>query len=167
MHTNVRRISMAATMTVVALALAAGPAQAAKSTLTLTLGDQSSAINSFSWGASNPGTTHSGGGGGAGKVNVQDLSLTLQNGPMSVTLLKAVSTGQHFPEAGLQFVNGVFTSSLCMQDVLVSSWQTGASAGEERPSDTASFNFARFEYKVSNSAFGFDIVGNTTDPDPC
>jgi type VI secretion system secreted protein Hcp len=33
-------------------------------------------VLAWSWGVSNSGSTHQGGGGGSGKVNVQDLSFT-------------------------------------------------------------------------------------------
>lgn len=51
----------------------AGPPVA---TLTMPAPFASSPVLAWSWGASNSGTTHMGGGGGAGKANVQDLSLT-------------------------------------------------------------------------------------------
>ena len=37
-------------------------------------------VLAWSWGASQSGTTHLGSGGGAGKVNVQDLSFTKVRG---------------------------------------------------------------------------------------
>src|SRR5262245_29190635 len=46
-------------------------------TITAQIGDLGPfPVLAFSWGLSNTGTTHVGGGGGAGKANVQDLSLT-------------------------------------------------------------------------------------------
>jgi len=43
-------------------------------------------ILAWSWGMSQPGSTHFGQGGGAGKVNVQDISLTKYVDAASATL---------------------------------------------------------------------------------
>ena len=67
----------------------------------------------------------------------------------------------------MQFTNGIFTSSYCLRDTIVSSVSNGASAGQERPSDNVTFNFARFTFKVGTTAFGFNIVENTPDTNPC
>jgi type VI secretion system secreted protein Hcp len=167
MHTKVQRVGMAAVMTMAALALGAGPALAAKTTMTLSIGDQASSINAYSWGASNSGSTHSGGGGGAGKVNVQDLSVSKETDALTPSLIRAVATGEHLQQVAVQFTNGVFTSSYCLQDALVTSVSNGASVGQDRPTDNVTFNFARFTFKVGSSAFAFDILDNTPDTNPC
>ena len=46
-------------------------------------------VLAWSWGMSNSGTTHMGGGGGSGKVSVQDLSFTKYIDASSNALLKA------------------------------------------------------------------------------
>jgi type VI secretion system secreted protein Hcp len=48
---------------------------------------------------SQSGTTHMGGGGGAGKVNVQDLSLTKYVDKASPNLVMATCNGKHYKEA--------------------------------------------------------------------
>ena len=58
-------------------------------------------VLAWSWGISNSGTTHQGGGGGAGKANVQDLSFTKYIDVSSHALLLAASNGQHYPKANL------------------------------------------------------------------
>ena len=58
-------------------------------------------ILAWSWGASQSGTTHAGTGGGAGKVAVQDLSLTKYVDAASHALLLACCNGKHYGEATL------------------------------------------------------------------
>jgi len=167
MHTKVRQIGVAAALTTAALALTAGPAAAEKSTITLSIGDQSSPVSAFSWGLSNSGTAQSGGGAGAGKVNVQDLSVSRETDATTPSLVRAVATGEHLQQVALQFTNGVFTNSYCLRDVLVTSLSTGASAGQDRPSDQLTFSFARFTFKVGTASFAFNIAENSPDPNPC
>jgi len=58
-------------------------------------------VLAWSWGMSNSGTAHLGGGAGAGKVNVQDLSLTKYIDASSNALMMAACNGKHYPEAVL------------------------------------------------------------------
>ena len=58
-------------------------------------------VLAWSWGLSQSGTTHSGSGGGAGTVNVQDLSLTKYIDKSSPGLVTACCTGKHFQDATL------------------------------------------------------------------
>ena len=58
-------------------------------------------VLAWSWGASQSGTMHVGQGGGGGKANFQDLSVTKWVDKSSHALLKAVATGQHVKEAML------------------------------------------------------------------
>lgn len=167
MHTKVRRTGIAAVMTTAALALGAGSAQAAQSTITLSVGEDSSPISAYSWGASNSGSAHTGGGAGAGKVSVQDFSVSKKTDAMTPSLMRAVATGQHLQEVAVHFRNGVFTSSYCLRDALVTSVSHSASAGEDRPTDNVTFNFARFTFEVGTETFGFNIAENTTETNPC
>ena len=58
-------------------------------------------VLAWSWGMSNDGTTHAGGGGGAGKVSMQDLSCTKYLDKSTPKLLEFCATGGHIPEAVL------------------------------------------------------------------
>jgi type VI secretion system secreted protein Hcp len=58
-------------------------------------------VLAWSWGASQSGSTHLGSGGGAGKVSVQDVSLTKYVDKASPNLLKFCCNGKHFKEAVL------------------------------------------------------------------
>jgi type VI secretion system secreted protein Hcp len=131
-------------------------------------------VLSWSWGASNSGTMHSGGGGGAGKANFQDITVTKFVDSSSHKLLKAVSTGQHIKQAlltvrkaggkALEYIK------LTLKDCLISSLSTGGSGGEDRITENISINFANFAFeytpqKADGSAdavlpFKYDIKAN-------
>ena len=55
-------------------------------------------IESFDWGAEQPGSMTSGGGGGAGKVNFNDLTVVAAIDKAAPTILKNCATGQHLIE---------------------------------------------------------------------
>ena len=52
-------------------------------------------VLAWSWGANNPSSMHGGGGGGTGKVNVDDLTITKWIDKSSPVLLKACCNGTH------------------------------------------------------------------------
>src|SRR5881628_2321709 len=58
-------------------------------------------VLAWSWGMSNSGSAHVGGGAGAGKVNVQDLSFTKYVDKTSPDLMLACCNGKHFDKATL------------------------------------------------------------------
>lgn len=106
---------------------------------------------SWSWGESNSGSMAFGGGGGSGKVSMADFSFTMRVSKASPKLIQACATGDHIADANLacrkagkeqhEYLKIKFT------DVLISSYQTGGSSGEEIPIDSISFNFAKIEYE--------------------
>ena len=104
-------------------------------------------VLAWSWGASNSGTAHVGGGAGAGKVNVQDLSFTKWIDLSSPELFLATCSGKHFPKAtltvrkagGEQMPYVVIT----MEDVLITSLSTGGSGGEDRLTENVTLNFGK------------------------
>jgi type VI secretion system secreted protein Hcp len=56
-------------------------------------------VLSWSWGVQQSGSMHVGGGGGAGKVNVQDLVITKRIDKSSPVLMLHSCKGTHIPEA--------------------------------------------------------------------
>jgi type VI secretion system secreted protein Hcp len=105
-------------------------------------------ILSWSWGASQSGTTHMGPGAGAGKVDVQDITFSKYVDRSSPTLLNACFTGDHIPTATFiaRKAGGAAVEyiKIVMTQVLVSSVSTGGSGGEERLTETVTLNFASF-----------------------
>jgi type VI secretion system secreted protein Hcp len=118
-------------------------------------------LESFSWGATNSGSHSFGGGGGAGKVSMQDFHFVMKLNKASPKLMLACATGEHIKKAvltarkagGKQEEYMVVT----MSDLLVSSYQTGGSGhGDVVPTDQISLNFSKieFEYKPQDSKGG-------------
>lgn len=131
-------------------------------------------VLSWSWGASQSGTMHTGGGGGAGKANFQDISVTKWVDKSSHALLKAVSVGQHLKSALLTVrkagENPLEYLKITMNDCLISSVSTGGSGGEDRLTENITINFGNFAYEYTPQKedgsgdavlpFGFDIKAN-------
>jgi type VI secretion system secreted protein Hcp len=120
--------------------------------------------------------THSGGaGGGAGKVSMNDFNFSMRVNKSSPKLFLACANGEHIKSAILtcrkagkeqqEFLKWTFS------DLLVSSYQTGGSAGEVVPIDTIALNFTKIEvaYKVQKAdgtlgeefKSGYDLKKNT------
>lgn len=132
-------------------------------------------VLAWSWGVSNSGTFHVGGGGGAGKANVQDLSFTKYVDTASADLQLACMNGKHFPEAKL-IVRKAGEKPLeyilvTLTNVLVTSVSTGGSGGEDRLTENVTLNFGKvqFEYKVQDDKgtgkdggqYTWDIAANS------
>ncbi|HYF05163.1 MAG TPA: type VI secretion system tube protein Hcp [Patescibacteria group bacterium] len=132
-------------------------------------------IESFSWGATQPGISRpgsAGGGGGAGKVNFQDLHFTAKASKASPKLMLAAATGEHIKKAVL-FVRKSGQQQdfykIELQEVLVSSYQTGGSSGQV-PTESFSLNFTKieFEYRAQKAdgsldapvKAGYDVKAN-------
>jgi type VI secretion system secreted protein Hcp len=106
-------------------------------------------VLAWSWGASQSGTTHSGGGGGAGKVNVQDISFTKYVDKSSPSLFLSCANGSHLPTATLVVrkagENPLEYLKLEFETVLISSYSTGGSGGEDRLTENVTLNFAKMK----------------------
>ena len=131
-------------------------------------------VISWNWGLSQSGSTHHGSGGGSGKVNVQDLSLTKYVDKASPVLMKMCCSGKHYPEALLTVRKAGETPLeyllIKMEDVIVSSLQSGGSDGGDRLTENLTLNFAKVSVdytpqKPDGSGdapikMGWDIAGN-------
>jgi len=109
-------------------------------------------VLSYSWGMSQSGTTHMGGGGGAGKVSVQDLSITKYVDAATHAVILACCNGTHYDEALLTVRKAGGDSpleyiKLTMKELIVTSITTGGSGGEDRITETISLNFAEFKFE--------------------
>lgn len=132
-------------------------------------------VLAWSWGLSQSGTTHMGGGGGAGKVNIQDLSLTKYIDKSSPKLMLYCSSGKHIKDALLTVRKAgdkpLEYLKIKLEEVLVSSLSTGGSGGEDRLTENLTLNFAKVtldysEQKVDGSGetpvvYSWDIPANT------
>jgi type VI secretion system secreted protein Hcp len=107
-------------------------------------------LQSWGFGASQSGTMHSGGGGGAGKVSVQDLHFVTNVSKASPKLFLACANGEHIKKAVLVARKAGKEQQeymkITMSDLLVSNYQTGGSSQDGIvPVDQASLNFAKIE----------------------
>lgn len=107
----------------------------------------------FSWGTSNA-SLATAGSAGAGKVAFQDLHFTASTGKASPKLMLACASGKHIATATLTCRKAGGTQQeflvVKLKDIVVSSYQTGGSAGDEiGPTDQISLNFASVEYQYN------------------
>ena len=131
-------------------------------------------VLSWSWGMSNSGSAHVGGGAGSGKVNVQDLSVTKYLDSSSAPLMLSCCNGKHFDTAVLTVRKAgekpVEYVTIKLQEVLITSVSTGGSGGEDRLTENVNLNFAKVkvEYlpqeakggKGTMIPFSWDIAAN-------
>jgi type VI secretion system secreted protein Hcp len=104
-------------------------------------------VISWSWGVSNVGSAHAGGGAGAGKVNVQDLSFTKWVDSSTPKLTLACCAGKHFKDAVLVVRKAgdkpVEYLKIKMETVLISAVSTGGSESEEKLTENITLNFSK------------------------
>jgi type VI secretion system secreted protein Hcp len=131
-------------------------------------------VLSWNWGVSNSGSAHVGGGAGAGKCNVQDLSFTKYLDKSSPDLMPACCNGKHFDKATLVVrkagENPLEYLTINLEEVLITNVSTGGSGGEDRLTENVTLNFAKvkFAYKEQTPTggvgdkpeMGWDIAQN-------
>ena len=134
-------------------------------------------ILSWSWGMSNSGSAHVGGGAGSGKVSVQDLSVTKYLDSSSAPLMLSCCNGAHFETAVLTVRKAgekpLEYVTIKLQEVLITSVETGGSGGNDRLTDNVTLNFAKVkvEYlpqeakggKGTMIPFSWNIAGNDNE----
>lgn len=107
-------------------------------------------VLAWSWGLSQSGTFHHGSGGGAGKANFQDLSVTKYVDLSSPNLMLYCANGDHFDSATLTVRKAgkqpLEYMVITMKQVLVTSVSTGGSGGEDRLTENVTLNFAEVYY---------------------
>ncbi len=131
-------------------------------------------ILAWSWGLSNAGTFHHGSGGGAGKANFQDISVTKHIDLASPNIMLFCANGKHIDKGTITVrkagENPLEYIKITMEKLFVTSYSTGGSGGEERLTENVTLNFAKVkvEYnqqaekggKGGSSDFGFNIAEN-------
>ncbi len=131
-------------------------------------------VLAWSWGLSNAGSAHHGGGAGAGKVNVQDISVTKWLDLASPAIVNAVCVGKHIPEVTLVVRKAgekpLEYLTITLKEVYVTSVSTGGSGGEDKLTENITLNFAKFKTQYKEQAdtggagaspdFSFDIAAN-------
>jgi type VI secretion system secreted protein Hcp len=109
---------------------------------------------SWSWGASQTGSSAAGGGSAAGKVSMQDFHFIMKVNKSTPKLILVCAGGDHIKKATLTCRKaGTDQQEFLVYnfyDFLVSSYQTGGSTGgDEIPSEQVSLNYSKMdiEYK--------------------
>jgi type VI secretion system secreted protein Hcp len=104
-------------------------------------------VLAWSWGCSNSGSAHVGGGLGAGKANVQDLSFTKYIDKCSPSLMLACCKGTHYDTATLivRKAGGkpLEYLTVTLSEVMISGVSTGGSGAEDRLTENVILNFAK------------------------
>jgi type VI secretion system secreted protein Hcp len=109
-------------------------------------------IESFSWGLQNPTTLSAGGGAGAGKAQFSEFKITKHVDQASPKLFISCAEGRHIKFATLTGFRGDARGTsqpfykVHLEDVLVSSYQSGGSGGEGAPTDQLSLNFGKITF---------------------
>ena len=124
-------------------------------------------IESFSWGATQPGSFNTGMGGATGKVSFQDFHFSTKANKASPNLMTAITTHKHIGKATLHVRKATGAGGqqvyykIVLTDCAISSYQSsGNSGGDSIPNDQFSFNFAKilFEYKPQNNKGGLEAA---------
>ena len=107
----------------------------------------------WSFGLSNSGSFHMGGGGGAGKANFQDISISKYVDSATTKLMLSCANGTHLDEATLT-VRKAGTTALeyviiTLGNVLVTSVVTGGSGDGDRLTENITLCFENFEVKYT------------------
>ncbi|AEB56053.1 hemolysin co-regulated type VI secretion system effector [Ectopseudomonas mendocina] len=105
-------------------------------------------VLNWSWGMSQSGNMHTGTGGGAGKVSIQDLSLTKYVDKATPNLMMHCSSGKHVPKVTLTVRKAGGDSQveyliINLEEVLISSLSTGGSGNDDRLIENVTLNFAK------------------------
>ena len=134
-------------------------------------------VLNWSWGMAQSGNMHVGGGGGAGKVNIQDLSLTKYVDKASPNLMMLCASGKHIDKVKLTVRKAGGESQveymvINLEEVLVTSLSTGGSGSDDRLTENVTLNFAQVmvDYQPQKAdgtkdggaiKFGWNIRSNT------
>lgn len=124
-------------------------------------------VLAWSWGMNQSGSMHSGSGGGAGKVNVQDLNFTKYVDKASPNLMKFCCNGKHFPSATLVVRKAgekqLEYLKVTLEDVLITSVSTGGSGGEDRLTENISLNFGKVKLSYQPQGKDGAAAGGSVD----
>ncbi|ADU91658.1 Hcp family type VI secretion system effector [Taylorella equigenitalis] len=131
-------------------------------------------IESFAWGATQPGSMATGGGGGTGKASFNDLHVICRIDRAAPTVMKHCATGKHLDkvEISVNKAGGeqVEYSKITLEDVLVTSVQYTGEKDGDAMMVSYSFQGAKVKQqyweqsdkgtKGAESVVGYDIKQN-------
>lgn len=105
-------------------------------------------VLNWSWGMTQSGNMHAGGGGGSGKVDIRDLSFTKHVDKATPNLMMHCSSGKHIDKVVLTVRKAGGESQveylvITLEEVLITSVDTGGSVSQDRLTENVSLNFAQ------------------------
>lgn len=107
-------------------------------------------IDSWEWGMSQSGSTHTARGGGAGKVRVHDVIVHKRVDKSSANLLRVCCTGKHLESAVLTVRKAgekpLDYMQLVMKDVLLTDVQLDEGKSVDLMTEVVTLNFAEFKF---------------------
>ncbi|WP_206244448.1 Hcp family type VI secretion system effector [Novosphingobium terrae] len=122
-------------------------------------------IISFNFGAAQHGSFHTGGaGGGSGKAEIRDISITKEVDKSSPKLFSACASGRHIPQIIIYSqkagdgTNPLVYYKITLEDVIVSSVDNQGAAHGDAIMESIVFNTAKvtFDYQPQNRTGGKD-----------
>ncbi|MEC7761519.1 MAG: type VI secretion system tube protein Hcp [Pseudomonadota bacterium] len=108
-------------------------------------------ILSWNWGMHQSGTTHLGMGGGGGKVDVRDITVTKYVDAATHDLIQRCCSGEHITSGQLIVRKSggaapIDYLKIDMEDIMITNYQTGGMKdGLDRVQETLELNFRRFQ----------------------
>ena len=131
-------------------------------------------VLAWSWGLTQSATTHHGTGGGSGKVNVHDISITKHVDKATATLIQFCCKGTHVKKGKLTVRKSgdkpLEYIKVELEDIIVASVSSGGSNGSEILTEHVVLNFRKFKYQYYPQLkdgsggpaveFGWDIAAN-------
>jgi type VI secretion system secreted protein Hcp len=123
-------------------------------------------LESWSFGATQAGSFAMGGGGGAGKVQMQDFHFVKKVDKAGPKLMGACCTGEHIPKAVLVCRKAGKDQQeymkITLSDCLISSYHTSGSGGSDIvPMEEISINFAKIEHEYKEQKPDGTLGGTT------
>ena len=122
-------------------------------------------VETFSWGESNPTSFAQGGGGGVGKVSIQDVHFTKAIDKASVNLYQFCANGKHIKDAVFTFRKAGETPQdylkVTLNDVMVSSVSLqDHSGGAQLANDSVSLAYAKVKMEYAAQSAKGDVGGS-------
>lgn len=113
-------------------------------------------LASWSWGATNSGSSGLGTGAASGKVSMQDFHFVVQMSKASPNIMLSCANGKHIDQCVLTCRKSTGDGGqanylvITFNDVVISSYQTGASdGGSPLPMEQITFNYTKIKMEYS------------------
>jgi type VI secretion system secreted protein Hcp len=108
-------------------------------------------IHSYSWGASNQGSSAYGSGSGTSKVSMSDISITKTVDKSSPLFMQSCAAGTHIDKAILHVREAGDDPqeylTLELNEVLISGYSLSGGGGGDKPMESAQLNFSSYTMK--------------------